>query len=108
MSSSWLVHGVVREKPRLGPLEEYNGEDIYHPNQPARGQIDEALTQFSGRHVLVVVFDPSGCDSAEDVAEEVKRSVLWSYDIRNKPHVAIQELPRLLDSGHENKTFISQ
>jgi hypothetical protein len=83
MSNCWLVHGVAHEKPRPEPGE-YIGEDVYHPNQPTRGQIDELLLQFTGEHILVLAFDPSGCDSAEEVAEEVKKAVLWSYECRQK------------------------
>ena len=84
MSKMWLITRIAKEKPRIGDWGEYNGEDVYHPNQPKRGQIDEMLTQFSGKPILVVVIDPTGCESAEELAQEVKESVLWALDGRSE------------------------
>jgi hypothetical protein len=84
MSKTWLITGISREKPRIGRLQEYNGEDVYHPNQPSRGQIDECLMQFSNKPVLVIVIDPTGCQTIEDAAHEVKESVVWALTDRSK------------------------
>ena len=84
MSNTWLITGIVNEKPRLGDWGEYNGEDVYHPNQARRGQIDELLTQFTGKPILVVAIDPCGCESVEELADEVKRSVLWAFEDRSE------------------------
>lgn len=97
MSGAWLITGIVKEKPRIGVLGEYNGEDVYHPNQPTNGQIDEALMQFTGKPVLVVVFDPTGCESPEEVAQEVKDSIKWAFEVRKKNmRSGLIEIPILL------------
>jgi hypothetical protein len=62
------------------------GYDIFHPNQPKRGQIDEALCQFTDKSVLVIVMDPSGADSPEEIAQEIKESVTWAFKVREKNH----------------------
>ena len=84
MTKSWLITGIVREKPRLPPCGEYNGEDVFSPNQPKRGQVDEMLMNFSGKSVLIVCFDPSGCTNKEEAAQEVKDSVLWALEGRHE------------------------
>jgi hypothetical protein len=84
MSFSWLITGISRERPRLGDLGEYDGEDVYHPNQPTRGQIDEALMLFTGKPILVVAVDPSGCCSHEELAQEVKETILEAFSRRSE------------------------
>ena len=84
MTKSWLITGFVKEKPRTGDWGEYNGEDVYSPAQPTRGQIDECLVQFSGKAVLVIVVDPSGRESVEELAEEAKESVMWAFEKRSE------------------------
>ena len=92
MSKSWLVTGFVREKPKIGEWGEYNGEDVYHPNQPTRGQIDECLVQFAGKAILVLAMDPSGCESVEELAEEAKQSVMWAFEKYNKDNPVVKVL----------------
>ena len=78
MSKSWMIQGTVREKPRIGILGEYNGEDVYHPNQPQRGQIDEMLMNLSHRKgVIIIGINPSDDDTPEEIAEEFKQTCLW-------------------------------
>ena len=84
MSKSWIITGFVKEKPRVGDLGEYVGEDVYHPNQPKRGQIDECLVQFYGKLILVIAIDPSGCQSVEELAQEASESVRWAFEKRSE------------------------
>jgi len=78
MSKSWMIHGQVREKPRLCDFGEYNGEDVYHPNQPKRGQIDEMLINLSqSDKVIIIGINPSPDDTPEEIAEEFKQMALW-------------------------------
>jgi hypothetical protein len=93
MSKSWLIAGIVGEKPKIGDWGEYNGEDVYHPNQPKRGQIDECLVQFSGKAILVIAIDPTGCcGSVEELAQEVKDSVAWMFENYNKDNPIVKVL----------------
>jgi hypothetical protein len=96
MSGTWLITGISKEKPRIGPLGEYNGEDVYHPNQPTHGQIDEALVQFTDKPVIVIVIDPAGCDSPEEVAEAAKNTVKWTFEKRESDR---KLFPRIAKKG---------
>jgi hypothetical protein len=84
MSMTWVITGIANEKPRLGEFGEYNGEDVYHPKQPKCGQIDEMIMQFNGKPILVLAIDPTGCESDEELAQEVKESVLWTLEKRSE------------------------
>ncbi len=79
MSHTWMIQGQVREKPKTEHIRgEYQGEDVYHPNQPNRGQIDEMLVnpKHSDKAILIGI-NPGPDDTVEDIAEEVKQTCLW-------------------------------
>jgi hypothetical protein len=83
MSKSWMIQGQVREKPRIGVLGEYNGEDVYSPNQPKRGQIDEMLMNLShSDKVIIIGINPGFDDTMEEIVEEFKQTVLWGLGKR--------------------------
>lgn len=84
MSHAWMITGMVREKPRLEDWDEYNGEDVYHPNQPKRGQIDEMLMNLSHQDkVILIGINPGSDDTVEEIAEEFKQMALQG--LRKKP-----------------------
>ena len=79
MSHAWMIQGQVREKPRSSKIEgEYNGEDVYHENQPTRGQIDEMLVNLMhSDKVILIGINPGPDDTVEEIAEEFKATALW-------------------------------
>ena len=83
MSRTWSIAGISKERPRVGDFDEYNGEDVYSPVQPTRGQINECLLQFTGKPILLVVIGPTGCETVEEVAQEVKDSVVFALECRS-------------------------
>jgi hypothetical protein len=78
MSKAWMIQGIVKEKPRIGILGEYNGEDVYSPNQPKYGQIDEMLVNLShSDKVIIIGINPDDCDTIEEIAQEFKDTALF-------------------------------
>ena len=84
MSHASSIIGIVGEKPRLPPLGEYNGEDVFSPVLPDRGQIDEMLLQVSGRLVMVIAVAPGQFDTPESIAQEFYDCAKWHMERRSK------------------------
>ena len=84
MSRASSIIGIVREKSRLPPLGEYNGEDVFSPVLPDRGQIDEMLLQVSGRFVMVIAVAPGQFDTPESIAREFYDCAKWHMERRSE------------------------
>ena len=84
MSHASSIIGIVGEKPRLPPLGEYNGEDVFSPVLPDRGQIDEMLLQVSGRLVMIIAVAPGQFDTPESIAQEFYDCAKWHMEWRSE------------------------
>ncbi len=84
MSHASSIIGIVGEKPRLPPLGEYNGEDVFSPVLPDRGQIDEMLLQVSRRLVMVIAVAPGRFDTPESIAQEFYDCAKWHMERRSE------------------------
>jgi hypothetical protein len=81
MSKAWMIQGFVKEKPRIGKLKEYNGEDVFSPYQPKHGQIDEMLMNLShSDRVIIIGINPDDSDTIEEIAQEFKDTAIFGLN----------------------------
>ncbi|KYC52791.1 MAG: hypothetical protein AMQ22_00582 [Candidatus Methanofastidiosum methylothiophilum] len=71
MTNSWIFQGLVKEKPRLDPLGEYNGMMVYSEKQPLYDMLDEGAMNMEGKRVIVLFEEiTEDIDAAIDDAHE--------------------------------------